>query len=92
MAYAGSIIIETKLDTKEFEKSIKTINNQLSKINVNKLKDMRKEINLCQTGLKKMSENLATFNSVRLNTNKFKSIALQTQNASKYTASLNRTI
>ena len=105
MAYAGNIIIQTKLDNKEFDKNLDALNKKIKKIdfknfkelnknfdslnkNLNKiylrnLTEMRKEVNLCQNALKKMVDHLRSFNSVRLDTQKFNSISQKTQEASK---------
>ena len=56
MAYAGNIIIQTKIDNKEFNKNLDSLNKKLKDIKFDKLTEMRKEVNLCQNALKKMYE------------------------------------
>ena len=51
---------------------------------------MRKEVNLCQNALKKMVDHLKSFNSVRLNSQKFDHIAEKTHEASLNLGTLDR--
>ena len=90
MAYAGNIIIQTKLDNKEFNKNLESLNKKLAKIDFKKLTEMRKEVNLCQNALNKMVDHLKKFNSVRLNSQKFDHIAQKTHEASLNLGSLDR--
>lgn len=90
MAYAGNIIIQTKLDNKEFNKNLESLNKKLAKIDFKKLTDMRKEVNLCQNALQKMYEHTKNFNSIRLNSQKFDHLAEKTHEASRHIATIDR--
>ena len=90
MAYAGNIIIQTKIDNKEFNKNLDSLNKKLKDIKFDKLTEMRKEVNLCQNALKKMYEHAKNFNSIRLNSTKFDHLAEKTAEAGKHIATIDR--
>lgn len=90
MAYAGNIIIQTKLDNKEFNKNLESLNKKLKEIKFENLTKMRSELNLCQTALRKMVESMKEFNALRLNSKKFDYIATKTHEASNHLMTLDR--
>ena len=75
MAYAGTIVIKTGLDNKDFNKQLTALNKKLEKLKFDKIVSMRKEINKCKNVLISMVKNLRTFNSLSVDANKFSKLA-----------------